>query len=67
MKNDIMSFRQIRLLDEEYYLKVIPIDVPFGDLFMIGAATLLLSLAVSVIPAIKAGRERPLETLRNSR
>ncbi len=67
LKNDIMSFRQIHLLDEEYYLKVIPVDVPFGDLFMIGAVTLLLSLAVSVIPAIKAGKARPLETLRESR
>lgn len=66
-KGDIMAFRQIHLLDEEYYLKVIPVDIPFGDLFFIGAATLLLSLAVSVIPAIKAGKARPLETLRDSR
>ena len=67
LKNDIMGFSQIHLLDEEYYLKVIPIDVPFGDLFLIGAATLLLSLAVSVFPAIKAGKNRPLDTLRDSR
>ncbi len=67
LKNDIMDFRQIHLLDEEYYLKVIPVDVPFGDLFLIGAVTLLLSLAVSVAPAIKAGKNRPLDTLRDSR
>lgn len=67
LNSDIMNFKQIHLLDEEYYLKVIPIDIPFGDLLMIGTATLLLSLAVSVLPAIKAGKERPLETLRDSR
>ncbi len=65
--NDIISFRQTRLLDEEYYLREIPIDIPFGDLFLIGIATLLLSLAASLFPAVKAGKERPLDTLRNSR
>lgn len=64
---DIMAYRQIHLLSEEYYLKVIPIDVPFGDLLLIGAAALLLSLAASAVPAIKAGRARPLDTLRDSR
>lgn len=65
--NDIMGYRQIHLLDEEYYLKVIPINIPFGDLFLIGVATLLLSLAASLLPASKAGKEKPLDTLRNSR
>ncbi len=65
--NDIIGYRQIRLLDEEYYLKVIPIDIPFGDLLLIGIATLLLSLAASLFPASKAGKERPLDTLRESR
>ena len=65
--NDIMGFEQIHLLDEEYYLKAIPFDVPFGELFFMGAATLLLSLAASFFPAAKAGRERPLDTLRDSR
>ena len=67
LNNDIMGFSQIHLLDEDYYLKVFPVDIPFGDLFLIGAATLLLSLAVSVFPAIKAGKNRPLDTLRDSR
>lgn len=65
--NDIINYRQIHLLDEEYYLKVIPVNIPFGDLFLIGFATLLLSLAASLLPASKAGKERPLDTLRNSR
>lgn len=65
--NGIIGFRQISLLNEEYYLKVIPVDIPFGDLLLIGTATLLLSLLASVFPAIKAGKERPLETLRESR
>ena len=67
LNNDIMGFRQISLLNEEYYLTEIPASVPFGDLLLIGTATLLLSLLASVFPAIKAGKERPLETLRESR
>ncbi len=65
--SDIMGVKQIRLLDEEYYLKVIPIEIPFGDLFLIAFATLLLSLAASLLPAAKAGKQRPIDTLRNSR
>ena len=66
-KGDIMAFEQIHLLDDEYYLNVIPIDIPFGDLFLIGTSALILSLAASLWPALKAGKERPLETLRDSR
>ena len=67
MSPRVMGFKQIHLLDEEYYLKVIPINIPFGDLFLIGIATLLLSLAASLLPAARAGKEKPLDTLRDSR
>ena len=42
----------------------IPVSVPFGHLLLITAGTLVLSLVVSIIPAAKAGREKPLDTLR---
>ncbi len=56
----------IKLMDPAYYLQEIPVDIPFGQLFLIVAATIVLSLIVSIIPSVKAGREKPLEILRKS-
>lgn len=58
------SFVHIHLLDPSYYLQTIPVNVSFGELMVIAAGTLVLSLLVSVVPAIKAGKEKPLDTLR---
>ncbi len=58
------SAARINLMDPAYYLQDIPVVVPFGKLFLIALSVVFLSLAVSVIPSIKAGRERPVETFR---
>lgn len=58
------DFAQIHLLDPAFYLQRIPLSVPLGQLIVIGCGTLVLSLAVSAIPAIRAGREKPIDTLR---
>lgn len=67
VKNDITELDKIHIMDSAYYLQEIPIVIPFKELFLIVFATLLLSLAVSFFPAKKAGKEKPLETLRNTR
>jgi lipoprotein-releasing system permease protein len=54
----------IHLLDPSYYLEVIPVHLHFAELFFIGTGTLVLSVLVSVLPAIRAGQEKPLDTLR---
>ncbi len=54
----------VHLMDPAYYLSEIPVSIPFYQLLFIIAGTLILSLLVSVIPAIKAGREKPLDILR---
>jgi ABC-type transport system, involved in lipoprotein release, permease component len=54
----------IRLLDPAYYLEVIPVHLQAGELFVIAAGTLVLSVLVSILPAVRAGQEKPLETLR---
>lgn len=65
LKNgDSAAYSGIHLLDPAYYLQQIPVSVPFNELFIIAAGTMVLSLAVSAVPAIKAGREKPLDTLR---
>ena len=58
------SVGQIHLLDPAFYLQKIPLAIPLGQLIIIGCGTLLLSLMVSAIPAIRAGREKPIDTLR---
>jgi lipoprotein-releasing system permease protein len=54
----------IHLLDPAYYLESIPIHIEPGKLFAIAAGTLVLSVLVSAIPAYRAGREKPIETMR---
>lgn len=55
---------KIRLLDPAFYLERIPVTIRFTELFMVASGTLVLSVLVSLFPAIRAGRERPLDTLR---
>lgn len=64
--SQLSAFQDIHLLNPDYYLTEIPINVPYSELFLIASAVLILSLLVSVIPAIKAGLERPLETFRKA-
>lgn len=58
------SFVPVRLLDPAYYLDQIPVVLPFTELWYIAAGTLMLSVLVSVLPSIRAGAEKPVETLR---
>ena len=55
---------QIHLLDPAYYLERIPVHLDFGELFMIVAGTLVLALLVSLVPAVRAGREKPIDSIR---
>lgn len=57
---------QIKLMDPAYYLQEIPLNIPFKQLFLVVAATLILSLIVSLIPSAKAGKEKPLDILRKN-
>lgn len=64
--NSADSFYSIKLMDPAYYLSEIPIDISFNQLALISVSVILLSLLVSIIPAIKAGKEKPLDILRKS-
>jgi lipoprotein-releasing system permease protein len=54
----------LRIFNPEFYLDQIPIHLRFGELYAIGAATLLLAILAAYLPARRAGRVRPLEVLR---
>lgn len=63
---DLSGVSQIKLFNPEYYLTEIQITLSFTGIFLIALFTLVLSLIVSIAPALKAGKEKPLETLRKS-
>ena len=54
----------VHLLDPGFYLQEIPVTIPVKELLLIVLGTLVLSIVVSALPAIKAGQEKPLDTLR---
>lgn len=58
------EFLPITLLNPEYYLTEFQVELPFIESLVIVFGTLLLSIIASIVPAIKAGKEKPLETLR---
>ena len=58
------EFVPMQLLDPAFYLEEIPVILPWTGIFIIAAGTLVLSVVVSALPSIKAGKEKPLDTLR---
>ncbi len=58
------SHETIRLLAPEYYLEYIPISLNITELYIIAAGTLILSVIVCIVPAVYAGKEKPLESMR---
>ncbi len=61
----ITGASQIHLMDPAYYLSEIPVEIPGKQIILIVVSVLFLSLLVSYIPARKAGKEKPLDILRN--
>lgn len=58
------DYERIYLLDPQFYLQNIPLAIPLPQVLVIALGTILLSMIVSLVPAIKAGKEKPIETLR---
>ena len=57
---------KIVLLDPSYYLSKVPVSISASSIFLIIIGTILLSVVVSIIPSIKAGKEKPLEIIRKN-
>ena len=58
------EYMHVYLLDPEFYLDHIPVVLPVKQLFLIAGVTLFLSVVVSALPSIRAGKEKPIDTLR---
>ncbi len=61
---NVAGYVGIRLLDPAYYLQDIPTTLGAGHVLAVALMTFFLSLLASFIPAARAGREKPLDTLR---
>lgn len=61
---DSHEIAKFHLLDPAYYLQDIPIEIPIKEIAAVILCTLLLSALVSLIPSVKAGKEKPIDTLR---
>ncbi len=59
----LSEIQTVHLMDPAYYLSEIPVTIPFAQVFLIVASTLVLSLFVSLVPSVKAGREKPIVLL----
>ncbi len=55
---------KIHILDPAYYLERIPVVINFKELYLIAVAMLVLSVIVCIIPAVRAGNEKPIEIMR---
>jgi lipoprotein-releasing system permease protein len=54
----------VRLLDPAYYLETIPVTLDPVELVVVASGTILLALLCSLLPALRAGRMKPLDILR---
>ncbi|MGN0730202.1 ABC transporter permease [Treponema sp.] len=59
-----VSAGKFHLLDPAYYLQEIPVKIPGKELTAVAVCAVALSTLVSLIPSVKAGREKPIDTLR---
>ena len=55
---------EVKILDPGFYLETIPITIDWFAVFLIGCFAILCSVAASLIPALRAGKLKPMELLR---
>ena len=61
---NLSDYVPVHLLDEAFYLQNFSVVISIPKILLIALGTIVLSLLVSLIPALKAGKEKPIETLR---
>lgn len=54
---------QVKFLDPAFYLQEIPIVIPWSELLLIVGCTVILSVIMSILPSLKAGKSSIIEVL----
>ena len=57
---------EVKILDPGFYLETIPIIIDWGAVLLIGLFAIVCSIFASWIPAIRAGKLKPMELLRKT-
>jgi len=57
---------EVKILDPGFYLETIPIIIDWTAVFLIGCFTVLCSILASWLPAIRAGKLKPMELIRKN-
>jgi lipoprotein-releasing system permease protein len=57
---------EVKILDPGFYLETIPIIIDWAAVFLIGIFAILCSILASWIPALRAGKLKPMELLRKT-
>jgi len=57
---------EVKILDPGFYLETIPIIIDWSAVFLIGLFTVLCSILASWLPAVRAGKLKPMELLRKN-
>ena len=62
----IFNGSEVKILDPGFYLETIPIIVDWKAVVLIGLFTIFCSVLASWIPAVRAGKLKPMELLRKT-
>ena len=62
---DISAPKNFEIFSKDYYLDKIYTDISFFEIIIIAGFSLLFSIIASISPAIKAGKIKPIEVLKN--
>ena len=57
---------EVKILDPGFYLETIPIIIDWKTVFLIGLFAIFCSIFASLIPAVKAGKLKPMDLLRKT-
>lgn len=58
-----ISAEEVKILDPAFYLQRIPVVIPWGEVALIVCSTLVLSVVMSMLPSIKAGKSTIIDVL----
>jgi len=62
----LFNGEEVKILDPGFYLETIPIIVDWKAVVLIGLFTIICSVLASWIPAVRAGKLKPMELLRKT-